>query len=529
MTASLRTLLLVLLSTPLFAQAPPPADGPRERALAEHTAGKELWELGKKRKALKRFRAARRLDPGNPDILASLVEALEGPEAIGFLEGELRRDPRDFGALVLLASAYLQPASGNKDRATELLERAAALEGPEESHAWALLQLASTRREEGRFDEALGLNRRLLVEHKAHPAYPTFFLEAAQTQAAAKSHEKARQLVRRGCALLTRGSPLRADTAALGGMAQACFGLGDYGAAETLWTFLLAQDPADDFTRSRLAGLHRNRGDLDAAEALARGFAGPYAPFFSNEVLAHVYAERGRREACEDALRGALAALRAMLRDAPADPGLYIRGAALLSDLRVRPDLAKELAERAQKLSPGPEARATMGFAALAAGEPDEAIALLAPAAEESPYSSWMRVQLGRAYAAKGDSDAARRTWREGLVINPSSRAMKTLLKGRRLPGEGLKLREDMLGEPASVAPSTAVARIAVLPMGNLTNDLKGPGVLRALFHERLGRRGYLLAPLEDVDRVLRERLGVTDGGQLAGVTPQRLGEALGV
>lgn len=512
-----------------YVEALPRASGPRERALAEHGAGLALWKLGKTRKARKRFERAFDLDPVNADVLSSLTAALDPEKAVRLLEKEVRRDSSNFAALVLLAKAYLDPRFAQGARAAELLERASALEGPRASQAWVLSELARIRREAGRLDEALALHKRLLTEYKDDLGYPAFFLEAAETQARAQNHEKARQLVRRGCALVAANGPPQAHHGVLEALADACTGLGGYDAAEALWAFLLARYPDADLYRSWLAGVYLNQGRLDEAEDAARGFAGPYALFLANEVMARVHAERGKRDACEEALRGALAGLRALLRDAPADSGLYARGAHLLAALSVQPALAKELAQRAHQLSPGPQTRGSMGYAALAAGDADGAVTLLGPAADESPYSSWMRIPLGKAHRAKGDLAEARRVWREGLVINPRSRYLKLLLKGRPLPGEGLKLRDSALAETAAVIPSTAVARIAVLPMSNQTNDLKGPDVARTLFHERLSRRGYALAPLEEVDARLRTELGITDGGQLGAVTPEKLGAALGV
>lgn len=58
-------------------------------------------------------------------------------------------------------------------------------------------------------------------------------------------------------------------------------------------------------------------------------------------------------------------------------------------------------------------------------------------------------------------------------------------------------------------------ASVAVLPLDNLTVDLDAPGVVRALFAERLAAtKGYRVAPLEGTDAALAA-LGVTDGGQL--------------
>ncbi|OGR88609.1 MAG: hypothetical protein A3A86_01405 [Elusimicrobia bacterium RIFCSPLOWO2_01_FULL_60_11] len=68
---------------------------------------------------------------------------------------------------------------------------------------------------------------------------------------------------------------------------------------------------------------------------------------------------------------------------------------------------------------------------------------------------------------------------------------------------------------------------LAVLPFTNETNDIEAPGWVRKALIEVLPRHGY--APLDSslVDEVLKERFGITDGGQLGSATPQNLGKAL--
>src|SRR5690349_8925835 len=56
---------------------------------------------------------------------------------------------------------------------------------------------------------------------------------------------------------------------------------------------------------------------------------------------------------------------------------------------------------------------------------------------------------------------------------------------------------------------------IAVLPFDNETNDVEGPELVRKALIEVLPRRGYLVLDKESVDTVLREKFGITDGGQL--------------
>lgn len=76
--------------------------------------------------------------------------------------------------------------------------------------------------------------------------------------------------------------------------------------------------------------------------------------------------------------------------------------------------------------------------------------------------------------------------------------------------------------------PARAPSRVAVLPFDNQALDLLAPEQLRRMAEDGLRRRGYAPLPASTVDDKLRE-LGITDGGQLPALTPQKLGETLGV
>src|SRR5512139_2594399 len=63
---------------------------------------------------------------------------------------------------------------------------------------------------------------------------------------------------------------------------------------------------------------------------------------------------------------------------------------------------------------------------------------------------------------------------------------------------------------------------VAVLPLYNETNDLDGPIMLRQMFDQKL-RPYYRTAPLETVDEILRDQAGISLGGQLGMIKPQKL------
>lgn len=94
------------------------------------------------------------------------------------------------------------------------------------------------------------------------------------------------------------------------------------------------------------------------------------------------------------------------------------------------------------------------------------------------------------------------------------------------LPGCGGK-KEALRGEP--VLPSPAGPRVAVAPMENLSNDLDASAIIREAFREEILRRGWNVMPPEESDRLLRERLGVSYGGQLGSTTPAEVCRALEV
>lgn len=71
--------------------------------------------------------------------------------------------------------------------------------------------------------------------------------------------------------------------------------------------------------------------------------------------------------------------------------------------------------------------------------------------------------------------------------------------------------------------------RVAILPLKNDTNDVDGPDVMRKKMAHALERRSYVVKDLKETDQILRDRMGITLGGQLSLTTAQKLGQELGV
>ncbi len=70
-----------------------------------------------------------------------------------------------------------------------------------------------------------------------------------------------------------------------------------------------------------------------------------------------------------------------------------------------------------------------------------------------------------------------------------------------------------MLGPPAN--PSNPLKRIALLPLKNDTTDVGGPNLVREKLAKAMEQRHYNVKPLAETDQILRDRMGITLGGQL--------------
>jgi hypothetical protein len=77
---------------------------------------------------------------------------------------------------------------------------------------------------------------------------------------------------------------------------------------------------------------------------------------------------------------------------------------------------------------------------------------------------------------------------------------------------------------PAATGPSVAVA-----PLENRSNDISASEIIRSAFITEIRQRGWNVVPPEESDRILRETLGISYGGQLASTTPETVCRELGV
>jgi len=88
--------------------------------------------------------------------------------------------------------------------------------------------------------------------------------------------------------------------------------------------------------------------------------------------------------------------------------------------------------------------------------------------------------------------------------------------------------RKDVRPEPSPVIPP-AGPKVAVAPMENMSNDLSASDIIRDAFVQGVARKGFTVVPVAESDRILREALGISYGGQLPTTSPEEVCKALGV
>jgi len=88
--------------------------------------------------------------------------------------------------------------------------------------------------------------------------------------------------------------------------------------------------------------------------------------------------------------------------------------------------------------------------------------------------------------------------------------------------------RREVRPEPSPVV-LPAGPKVAVAPMENMSNDLAASDIIREAFADGVARKGYAVLPVAESDRILRETLGISYGGQLPSTTPEEVCKALAV
>ena len=111
---------------------------------------------------------------------------------------------------------------------------------------------------------------------------------------------------------------------------------------------------------------------------------------------------------------------------------------------------------------------------------------------------------------------------------SPGAAVSALILVSVLLSAPGCGGRKEVRPEPPpAVLP--AGPKVAVAPMENMSNDLSASDILRDAFVEGVARKGFAVVPVAESDRILRETLGISYGGQLPSTTPEEVCKALGV
>ena len=114
---------------------------------------------------------------------------------------------------------------------------------------------------------------------------------------------------------------------------------------------------------------------------------------------------------------------------------------------------------------------------------------------------------------------------------SPRSRAAAVsalILLSVLLSAPGCGGRKEVRPDPSPVVLPTG-PKVAVAPVENRTNDLSGSDIIRDAFVEGVARKGLAVVPVAESDRILRETLGISYGGQLPTTSPEEVCKALGV
>jgi len=96
------------------------------------------------------------------------------------------------------------------------------------------------------------------------------------------------------------------------------------------------------------------------------------------------------------------------------------------------------------------------------------------------------------------------------------------------LSAPGCGGRKEVRTDPSPVVLPTG-PKVAVAPVENRTNDLSGSDIIRDAFVEGVSRKGLAVVSVAESDRILRETLGISYGGQLPTTSPEEVCKALGV
>jgi predicted Zn-dependent protease len=371
-----------------------------DNSVARWLAAQAAERLGDYERALAEYHESVRNDPGNRDAVASLLPLLE---ATG----------QDSEALAVLARYQ---GRGSLD--AEMLVQTIRFAG--RAGQWRAVDLALKRLGELPRQRAVAaVERAALQAARSGPAAGAEAIRAAKLDLTRPANEPAlRALVGHAIAEGRANDAVAAAQAALAAhpddaafhelRGRALRAAGDPGGAREALERALELEPERAGALAELAALAAAQGDREGAIALydRADRADPERPEHAWNAIQLVAASEQDAE------------LERRLEALLARHGTHAGAANLLAQrLEARdPGRAFALARRAVRFRGGPDALDTLGRIQLARGDAESAAATLARSVELRPDSPSTRYWMGRALAAAGDRDGARRALSEALL-----------------------------------------------------------------------------------------------------------------
>jgi predicted Zn-dependent protease len=371
-----------------------------DHSVAHWLAGTASEQLGDFERAVREYGEAIRNDPGNRDAVLSLLRLLEAlgldEDALVVLSRARRAHPNDVEMLV--QGIRIGHRAGKPQIVEQAARQLRALPGGRSLVAAEFAAIRAAHGGPSAGAEAIRATRLDLTHPRSGPALGPLveYLVAAGRSAEALEATQAALAAHPDEALFheLRGRALR--------------GAGEPDAAQGALQRALELEPERAPALAQLAALAAERGDPDAAIALydRAALADPEDASYAWDAIALLSATDDAAE-----LERRLEAL--LLRH----PTHAAAAALLARRLRERdPERALALALRAVRLRGGPDALDTLGRIQLARGDAASAARSLAASVQLRPHSPSSRYWLGRALAATGDEEGARRAFEASLA-----------------------------------------------------------------------------------------------------------------
>jgi tetratricopeptide (TPR) repeat protein len=364
-----------------------------DHSVARWLAGTAAEQLGDYDRALQEYGEAVRNDPGNRDAVLSQLRLFdahgllqEALATLGRYRGENPRDPE----MLVLAIRFAHRA-GLPQVVQGALERLAAIPGQRGVAAAEFAAIRATQDGPQAGVEAIRSARLDLTR----PANAPALVLLVQYLGAAGRQEEALEATEAAL----EAHPEAPGFHELAGVALR--GAGDSDAARKEFQRALELEPERATALAQLAMLEVERGEPEAAiefyDRAAR--TDPEDPTFRWAAV-QLVANSGDEAELESRIEALLAR-----------HGTHAAAALLLAQRMSSrdPERAFQLARRAVRFGGGPDALDTLGRMQLERGEAERAAQTLERSVELRPESASAHYWLGRAWAAAGDEDAARR------------------------------------------------------------------------------------------------------------------------